>query len=285
MLLLRLRSHAAFYALAVILCAPACFATTVILVVTPSGILIGVDGRIKTVCTDTSAPCIDDGAPTSKVSLIQKRFAVAVVGLLRADIMAADGKPLFVYDFQTWLEQIEDRLLLDVTVSEFSRIVQSEYKKPLVGLERAMQDRIITQDDPNLTPRYVVVGYESGIPNAYSIKADIDWKYHLIRYPVVTHLFPVQGERLDHGLSIMGRKSALNGFCDRASPVNRRISQRFHKLARFCSGQDLSLTEARSLIVELLMVQAEHDRDRVSPPFKVITIEKPGRWRGDGNDY
>jgi hypothetical protein len=129
-LLLRLRPQAALYALAIFLCVPACFATTVILVVTRSGILIGVDGKVKAVCTDASAACIDDSPPITKVSLVQKRFAVAAVGLLRADIVAADGKPVFVYDFQTWLEQIEDRLLLDVTASELSGIVKDEYKKP-----------------------------------------------------------------------------------------------------------------------------------------------------------
>jgi hypothetical protein len=270
---------------AIFLCVPACFATTVILVVTRSGILIGVDGKVKAVCTDASAPCIDDSPPITKVSLVQKRFAVAAVGLLRADIMAADGKPVFVYDFQTWLAQIEDRLLLDVTASELSRIVKDEYKKPLVGLERAIRDRIITHDDPNLTPRYIVVGYESGVANAYSIKADVDWEHHLITYPVVAHLFPVRGGKVDYGLSIIGHKSALNDFCDPASPVNRRISQRFHKLARFCSGHDLSLREARSLIVELLMVQAEHDGEEVSPPFRVITIKKLRTGRGDGNAH
>lgn len=284
-LLLRLRLQAALYALALFLCVPACLATTVILVVTRSGILVGVDGKIKTVCTDPSAPCIDDSPPITKVSLVQKRFAVAAVGMLRADIIAADGSPLFVYDFQTWLEQIEDRLLLDVTVSELSRIVTAEYKKPLVGLERAMRDRIITQDDPNLTPRYVVVGYESGVANAYSIKADVDWEHHLIRYPVMAHLFPVPGGRVDYGLSIIGHKSALNDVCDPASPLNRRISQQFRKLARFCSGHDLSLTEASSLIVELLMVQGEHDRDGVSPLYRIITIKKHGTWRRDGNAH
>jgi hypothetical protein len=90
---------------------------------------------------------------------------------------------------------------------------------------------------------------------------------------------------VDYGLSIIGHKSALIDFCDPASPVNKRISQRFHKLARFCSGHDLSLTEARSLIVELLMEQAEHDREEVRPPFRVITIKKTQTGRGDGNAH
>ena len=285
MLLPRLRPQAALYALAMFLCVPACFATTVILVVTRSGIVIGVDGKVQAVCTDASVPCTDDSAPISKVSLVQKRFVVAAVGLLRADIMAADGKPLFVYDFQTWLEQIEDRLLLNVTVSVLSRIFEDEYKKPLVGLERAIRDRIITHEDPNLTPRYIVVGYESGVANAYSIKADVDWEHHRIRKPVVAHFFPLRGERVDYGMSIIGHRSALNDFCNPASFVNRRISQRFHKLFRFCSGHDLSLREASSLITELLMVQAEHDRDGVSPPYRVITIKKPGMRRGEGNAH
>ena len=283
MLLLLLRPRATLYALAIFLCVPACFATTVILVVTRSGMLIGVDGKVNAVCTDAGAPCIDDIPPIAKVSLVQKRFAVAAVGLLRADIMAADGKPLFVYDFQTWLEQIEDRLPPDATVSELSRIVKREYTPLLVGLEQAIRNRIITHDDPNLTPRYIVVGYQSGVASAYSIKADVDWEHHLLRYPVVAHLFPVRGGRVDYGLSIIGHKSALNDFCDPTSPVHRRISQRFYKLTQFCSGHDLSLTEARSLIVELLRVQAEHDRDGVGPPYNVITIKKPGTRHGDIN--
>ena len=88
---------------------------------------------------------------------------------------------------------------------------------------------------------------------------------------------------MDYGLRILGHQSALNDFCDPATSVNRRISRRFHKLGRFCSGHDLSLVEARSLIVELLNVQAEHDRDWDSPPYRVITIKKPETGRGEGN--
>jgi hypothetical protein len=237
--------------------------------------LIGVDGKVNTVCTDARAACIDDSDSIRKAFLVQKRFAVAAIGLQRADILAADGKPLFVYDFQTWLEQIEDRLPLDVTVSELSWIVKDEYKKPLVGLERAIRDRIVTHEDLNLIPLYIVVGYESGVASAYSIKADLDWQRHVVRTPVVAQLFPARGERVDYGLRILGHKSALNDFCDPATPVNRQISQRFHKLARFCSGHDLSLMEARNLIVELLNVQAERDQDAVSPSYRVITIKKP----------
>jgi len=266
-----------------LLCVPACSATTVILVVTRSGMLIGVDGKINTVCTDASAACIDQSDPIRKAFLVQKRFAVAAIGLQRADILATDGKPLFVYDFQTWLEQIEDRLPLGVTVSELSWIVKDEYKKPLVGLERAIRDRIVTQEDPNLIPRYIVVGYETGVANAYSVMADLDWEHHVVRTPVVAHLFPARGERVDYGLRILGHQSALNDFCDPATSVNRRISQRFHKLARFCSGHDLSLMEARDLIVELLNVQAEHDRNEVSPSYRVITIKKPETGGGEGN--
>ena len=279
-LLLRLRPQAVLCALAIFLGVSACSATTVILIVTRSGVLMGVDGKINTVCTDASAPCIDDSDLIRKAFLVQKRFAVAAIGLQRADILAADGKPLFVYDFQTWLEQIENRLPFDVTVSELSWIVKVEYKKPLVGLERAIRDRIVTREDPNLIPRYIVVGYETGVANAYSIQADLDWEHHVVRTPVVAHLFPARGESVDHGLRILGRQSALNDFCDPATSVNRRISQRFHKLARFCSGYDLSLMEAKNLIVELLNVQAEHDRVGGTPRYRVITIKKPDAGRG-----
>jgi len=282
-LLLRLRLQTALYALAMFLWVPPCTATTVILIVTRSGMVVGADGKINTVCTDAGAPCIDESDPIRKAFLVQKRFAVAAIGLQRADILAADGNPVFVYDFQTWLEQIEDRLPLDVTVSELSWIVKDEYKKPLVGLERAIRDRIVTHADQNLIPRYIVVGYEAGVANAYSIKADLDWEHHVVRTPVVAHLFPSQGRRVDYGLRILGHQAALNDFCDPATLVNRRISQRFHKLARFCSGHDLSLMEARNLIVELLNVQAEHDRDGVSPPYRVITIKKPETAGGESS--
>jgi hypothetical protein len=282
-LLLRPRLKAALYALTTFLFVSACAATTVILVVTQSGMLIGVDGKINTVCTDATAPCIDQGDPLRKAFLVQKRFAVAAIGLQRADILAADGKPLFVYDFQTWLEQIEDRLPLNATLSELNWIVKDEYKKPLAGLELAIRDRIVAHEDPNLIPRYIVVGYETGVANAYSIKADLDWEHHVVRTPVVSHLFPARGERVDYGLRILGHQSALNDFCDPATSVNRRISQRFHKLSRFCSGHDLSLLEARNLIVELLNVQAEHDRAGDTPPYRVITIKKPETRRSEVN--
>lgn len=268
------------YALSILLYVPNSAGTTVILAVTRFGTVIGVDGKINVVCTEPNAPCVDNNDPIPKVLLVEKRFAVATIGLLKADIMAADGKPLFVYDFQTWLEQIENRLLPDATVSELCRIVKDEYKRPLLGLERAIRDGIITHDDPNLTPRYIVVGYESGVANVYSIKADVDFGRHLLRNPVVLHLLPVQGERVNYGLTILGHRSALNNVCDPASPTNRQITQRFRKLAQFCSGHDLSLVEAKDLIVQLLAVQAEHDRDGLTPPYKVITIKKPEKgWR------
>ncbi len=284
MLLHRLRPWKPLCALAILLWIPSCFATTVILVVTRSGMLIGADGKTKAVCTDAAARCIDDDtAPNIKVVLVQKRFAVAAIGLQRADITAANGTPLLVYDFKTWMQQIEDRLLVDVTLSELTRTIKAEYTQLLVGLEKAIRNRTITRVDPNLTPLYVVVGYESGIPSAYGIRAEIDWEHQLIRYPMVSHIFPALGGRVDYGLRIIGHKSALNDFCVPRSPVHRRISQRLPGLVQFCSGHDLSLIEARSLIVELLKLQSESDRDGVGPPYNVIIIKAPRTMPPQGN--
>lgn len=272
---LRLKPSVVLYAFSILLYVPNSAATTVILAVTRSGTVIGVDAKINVVCTEPGAPCVDNSAPIPKLLIVEKRFAVAAIGLLRANIMAADRQPVFVYDFPTWLEQIEDRLFPDATMFELCGIVRDEYKKPLLGLERAIREGIITHEDPNLTPRYIIVGYQSGVANVYSIKADVDFGRHLLRDPVVRHLFPVQGERVDYGLTILGHRSALNNLCDPASASNRQIAPRFHKLAQFCSGYDLSLPEARDLIVQLLVVQAEHDRDGLPPLYRVITIKKP----------
>ncbi len=248
--------------------------------------LIGADGKATAVCADVGARCIDDDSvPNTKVVLVQKRFAVAAIGLQRADIMAANGKPLLVYDFKTWMQQIEDRLLFDVTLPELTRTIKSEYVQLLVAIEHAIQDQTITRVDPNLTPLYVVAGYESGIPNAYGIRTEIDWEQQLVRYPVVSHLFPVRGGRVDYGLRIIGHKSALNDFCVPQSPAHRRILQRFPRLSQFCSGHDLSLTEAKTLIVELLKLQSEYDRDGVGPPYSVLTIKRPGTKRPYGNPH
>ena len=152
--------------------------------------------------------------------------------------------------------------------------VRENYRASLLGLEHAIQEGVITHNSRDATPRYIIIGYESGVAQAYSIKADVDWHHEVLRPPVITRLFPVGHERFDSGLRIMGQKSALEDLCDPFSPAYQQTLRRFQSLHQFCSGHPLSLGEARSLILALLSVQAERDSPAVTAPFRLITIKR-----------
>jgi hypothetical protein len=274
-LLQRIKSKMAFYALAGFLCGRICMATTVILVITPAGIVVGADGKVNAVCTDRNDDCIDDNARIPKVFLVQGRFAIASMGLLRADVLDTHDKPLFLYDFPQWVQYIQRQLPPKGQLSDLAKMVRDKYKPALFGLERALGDGIIAEHSADATPSYIVIGYQSGAAYAYSIQASIDWDHRSVRTPVMTRVFPGTIDRVDSGLRIMGRKSALGGFCDPVSSAHKQISERFHNLSRFCAGHHLSLSEAKSLILALLTLQAEHDPERVSPPFRLLTIKRP----------
>jgi hypothetical protein len=249
-------------------------ATTVIIVITPAGIVVGADGKINAVCTDRN-DCIDDNTRIPKVFPVQGRFAIASMGLLRADVLDTHNKALFLYDFPQWVQYIQRQLPPEGQLSDLAKIVRDKYKPTLSGLERALRDGIIAEPSADATPSYIVIGYQSGATYAYSIQASIDWNHRSVRTPVMTRVFPGTIDWVDSGLRIMGRKSALGGFCDPMSSAHKQISEWFPNLSRFCTGHHLSLSEARSLVVALLTLQAEHDPERVGLPFRLVTIKRP----------
>ena len=273
-MLLRARPKATIYALATFFCAPLSFATTVILIVTPFGAVVGTDGDVRTVCTDTRDICPHLDIRIPKVFLVQKRFVVASLGLLSADILDADGRPLFQYDFPTWIRGVEEQFPRDGNITDLTRTIRKNYTEPLIGLERAIHKGVIALNSPDQTPRYIVLGYESGVAQAYSIQSEFDWHREVVRTPLVTRIYPVGRDRFDYGLRIIGRKSALEGLCNPFGSAYQQTLPRFRSLDRFCTGHHLSLGEARSLILALLSVQVERDSTGTTAPFRVITLKR-----------
>ena len=98
--------------------------TTVAIIITPEGIVVGADGR-TTITTGTQRTPGTDRA--RQLAVIQKRLVIASVGLERA----GDGT---VYDFSSRLSRIEQALPVNVAVDEFASVIERESAHTLLGL-------------------------------------------------------------------------------------------------------------------------------------------------------
>jgi hypothetical protein len=93
-------------------------ASTVLVNITPEGIVIAADSKI--VSKDFGGYSAPPAGPAKKIFLIRNRIAVGTVGFNVQTITTADDKPLFSYDPATWLKSIEQEEPQDISVTRLS---------------------------------------------------------------------------------------------------------------------------------------------------------------------
>jgi hypothetical protein len=145
-------------------------ATTVVVTVTPLGIVMGTDS--KYVRTARNISPVGEGV-TDKAVIIQNHIAVASLG--QADILVGSVH----YNFLDWIADIQSRLSKEVSVDEFASVIETESTAAFGTFHVVLEHGSMVQKDElqSCEPfiQYVVAGFQDNKPKIYVISWEIDW--------------------------------------------------------------------------------------------------------------
>jgi hypothetical protein len=244
-------------------------ATTVVYVVTPSGIVVGIDGKVNH----------PDGTAV-KMFLLNHRVALADIYAERAT--KKDGTAT-LYDFPVWVKSIKRKIASATTVEEMSRIVADDTTRTFSFAIEAINSGIMTQNNSgldNVLVQYIMAGYDSGGPTIYSVGIDIDWKRKSTTAPNRVLVQPEKGQRVDSRIGAFGQHVAISQIGDAQSDAHRKAVAKLPlEYQVMDAGKDLTLEQASNVVRASLGIEAEANPKFVGFPIVVVTIPKTGRGR------
>jgi hypothetical protein len=263
-----------------------CYASIVVYIISPDGIVIGADGLGVELM-----PCGYIGprqrAPFSKIFLLKGKLVIANVGL--GGLKSPDQRTM-LYSLPAFIEFIDYNFGSDMTVTSLSRVVENEAPKVLSFLPDRLtlpdyscelgENQPFNRRSP-FFHEFIIAGYESGVPLIYYVHLKIDWDHHRI----IANRFPKeQPQRQNIQFSVYGSTNALVPLalvCSVQAQINSyeiAFSRFPVQQAFFCtrdfSGYSLEL--ASDMVRILLEICTEVEPSTIGFPLTVVTIPRVG---------
>jgi hypothetical protein len=263
-------------------CLPAS-GTTVLVILTPEGIVIAADSKV--VSKDFGGYSAPPEGPANKIIVVRDRIAVGNIGFLSKHIETMDDRPLFDYDPASWPKGIEQKSSPDISVSEFIDTLGREARSKFSPLNDLLRDPTFenrqTYCESNGV-QYLVAGFESGIAVVEEVNFTIDEKSCQLTGPFVQPIFPAPDtRRFDFGFH-----PASMGYEDAAGDVvyGRSGSDGYRSIAfespaelwKLLAKRDMSLKQASRLLHSILRAQNKYTPAVVGPPYTVVRLRKDG---------
>ena len=259
-------------------------ATTVLVIITPDGIVVAADS--KTITKYFGGESGPEFGPTKKIFLIHNRIAVGTVGMAGAPqvILTAANRPIFTYDPIAWFAEIENKTPEDVSVREVVRIIKSKSDSAFSPVGALIDKGAIKQKQAgNYRLQYIVCGFDdAGVAVVEEVNLNFDWQNGQLIGPDVVPVFPdFKARRFDFGFH-----AASSGYTDAVDAVLREqanskmfksvVAEAGKELSIFLTKKDLNLDQASRLLCAILRAQHKHTPSAVGPPYDVIWLQKDG---------
>jgi hypothetical protein len=268
----------ASYALTVlVLCCGVCSGTTILVIITPTGIVIGADSKM--IAEDFGGYSAPLPAPGAKVFPIHKRIAVATVGIGKMVLTTMDDRPLVSYDPDVWFSEIEKETPKDVTVGGLTEIVKNKSRRTFSSLGTLVNNGAYNQSHNLNTFEYLIAGYENGVPSVQRIYFEFDWAHKKLIGPTYNVILPQPDARVDFGFHPAGETSAIEDIINRKldSPSYREIMAAVPaELNMLLARKDLTTKQSTALLHAMLRAQAKCTPQYVGPPYVISLITKNG---------
>lgn len=241
-------------------------ATTVAFVASSCGMAIGADG--KTVPSGTAV----------KIALLKQRLVVADLYYESATSGGA-----VVYDFPTWIQQIDNSTAADISVSELTEIIKKRMPSTFRFAREAIKNGTLTKEKAQVwgageyLVQYVIAGYENGVPLVYSLTLKPDWEAKTVDGPIQVVLRDAEPKsgRFEYGWR--GRGTGLKLI----STANTEPQREFHSLIKneldlTHSGRCLTPEHLSNVARAMLMIETEYDPLQVGYPLTVVALPRNG---------
>lgn len=160
-------------------------ATTAVVVVTEQGIVMATDSKTTVRVADFST---FGELTTRKLVLVQGRIVIACIGV--SDFRTANSH----HNFLTWMQSLQLKLPDNVSVEEFTRIIEKESARVFSTFDTFSKDGSLKKQESDETCKtfvqYLIAGYQAGTPLLYEVRSYIDWNYESLVGPARILLDP-----------------------------------------------------------------------------------------------
>jgi hypothetical protein len=253
-------------AVALIVVATNCaLATTVVYVTSSCGMAVGADG--KTLPAGTAV----------KIALLKNRLVVA--DLYYESAKGAGGA--VVYDFPTWVRQIDDSTDANISLSGLVEVIKKQMTSTFSWASEAIKNGKMKKGQDwgvdQYLVQYVIAGYENGVPLVYSLTLMPDWNARTVNGPFEVLLKKGAPKNTAYDFGWRGRGTGLRLIDTANSGPQQEFNDRI--------GADLDLTHPGHCVTSehlshvartMLAIETEYDSHYVGFPLTVIALPKNG---------
>jgi hypothetical protein len=248
-------------------------ATTVVLLISPEGIVLASDGKTANMTTRQG-----DLPPmtTQKIAIIKNRIAVADIGLAGAQGGAAN------FTFTAWMENLNNRLPSDVSVDAVVDALKTEGAQKLATFEPSLSvlqtKRNSPTDSCDSLMQLVVAGYEASLPRVVVIQFNVDWDALKILVPKVEVREPPSQVGSNFRAYAFGKQEAITNVLNRDSYAYKVASTSCPKtVTKLLNHQVLTLDESSRLATVLVEIEEDVDPNEVGSGAQIVRILPSGK--------
>ena len=241
-------------------------ATTVVYVTSSCGMAVGADGRIVPAGTAV------------KIALLKQRLVVAD---LYYESAKAPGGSALLYDFPTWVRQLDDSTDADISLSGLVEVIKKQMASTFSFASEAIKNGKLKKGQDwgveGYIVQYVVAGYENGVPLVYSLALMPDWDAKTVNGPfeVVLKKGGPRNTALEWGWR--GRGTGLNLISTANTEPQREFNDKLKaELDLTHSGHCLTSEQLSKVARTMLAIETKYDPRYVGFPLTVIALPKNG---------
>jgi hypothetical protein len=244
-------------------------ATTVVFVVTPTGMVIGADSKTQ------------PSGMATKIFLLKDRLAVAD---LYAETAKINDRTTTLYDFPAWVKQIDHNTSPKVSVSEMTEIIKDEMTSTFAFAIDAIKSGELTEAQAvaegfgAYLVQFIIAGYQQGVPTVYSLTLVPDWNTKTVNGPFEVRLNPEKGQNTNSRVFWRGQGIGIKRVMIANSKEQRKLAARIPvEFQALRNSKILTIHQASNIARALLGVEAESNPKYVGFPVTLVTILKIGR--------
>ncbi|MFZ0311428.1 MAG: hypothetical protein WAL85_01855 [Candidatus Korobacteraceae bacterium] len=239
-------------------------ATTVVYVTSSCGMAVGADG--KTVPEGTAV----------KIALLKNRLVVAD---LYYESAKAGGA--VVYDFPTWVSQLDDSTDADISLSGLVEVIKKQMTSTFSWASEAIKNGKMKRGQDwgvdGYLVQYVIAGYENGVPLVYSLTLMPDWNAKTVNGPFEVVLKKGGPKNTVYDFGWRGRGTGLRLIDTANSGPQREFNDSTRAdLDLTKSGHCPTAEHLSNVARAMLAIETEYSPHYVGFPLTVIALPKNG---------
>jgi hypothetical protein len=264
-----------------------CWATTVVVVVTPNAIIVGTDS--KNLGSNFGGITSGGRLPREdKIAIIQNCLVVATADIAALNLFSDHGRKRAVsYDFTKWIAQVDKQCPTNVSVSILTSIVETESRIAFRDVGKAIAGGAFDRKKSSqFFVEYFVAGYDAGIATVNRVYFQINWNDLRLEGPLTQPIRPRHDARVNENFNVFGWNDVVYELNNRESDGYKEMLAFIpNELPKILSGKVLSISEADSVVLAVLRWENKHHAAFVSPPYVIITIPPLGGGGVEQNSF